>query len=223
MIRLKRSLLVRGLRVAVDFMLPMAVYYGLRLGGASIYWSLLAGAIVSAATSVVPMVRHRRMDGLSVYMTSMMVGSVVVSLIAGGTRFLLARDALLTAVTGLWLIGSVWARRPLAYLFSKPLLEGRFHWPKSFDDLWDRSPAFRHMWRVSSVLYGIGCLADAVLRVVMAYTLKPDLVPALSTGFYLSTSAVLIVITNIYYVAAGIHNKESAIYRTVEPDVVTAR
>src|SRR5665811_765994 len=81
-----------------------------------------------------------------------------------------ARGALLTGVTGLWFIASLWGRRPLAYLFSQPLLEGRFRWPRDWDGLWDRSPRFRRMWRNSSLLWGIGTLIDAALRVVMAYT-----------------------------------------------------
>lgn len=57
------------------------------------------------------------------------------------------------------------------------------------------------MWRVSSVLWGIGTLADAALRVVLAYTLPVDEVPGLATALYAVTSAVLVV-TNVYYVAA---------------------
>lgn len=202
-----------AVRVAVDFGLPLAVYYGLRAAGAALYPALLAGAVASALTAVVPMVRGRRADGMALYMTTMMIGSVAVSLVSGSTQFLLARDALLTGVTGVWFIASRWGRRPLAYHFSRPLLEGRFRWPSGWEQLWERSPRFRRMWRTSSLLFGLGTLADAVLRVVMAYTLPPDLVPVLATVLYLATSAVLIVITTIYYAAAGIYDPNSAIYR----------
>ena len=36
-----------------------------------------------------------------------------------------------------------------------PLLQGRLHWPKDWDALWQVSPRFRRMWRISSLLYGI--------------------------------------------------------------------
>lgn len=105
-------------------------------------------------------------------------------------------------------IASLWSRQPLAYPFSQPLLEGRFRWPQHRDELGDHSPPMRRMWRVSSVLRGIGTLVDAALRVIMAYTLPRDPVPALYAG----TSVVLIAVTAIYYAAAGIYyNRTSAL------------
>lgn len=199
-------------RVAVEFGLPVAAYYGLRAAGVEIFVALLTGAVVSAVIATVAVVRHRRLDGMATYVSVIMVGGVVVSLLGGSTQFLLAREALLTAITGAWFIASLWGHRPLAYLLSRPLLEGRFRWPQHWDQLWDRSPRFRRMWRVSSVLWGIGTLADAALRVIMAYTLSPDLVPALGTALYAGTSAVLIAVTTIYYAAAGIYNRTSAMY-----------
>jgi len=205
------------LRLAVDFGLPLAIFYGLRAEGVETYEALVAGAVVSAAVAAVPLVRNRHLDGMAAYMAIMMLGSVGISLLAGSTQFLLAREAVMTGVTGVWFIASVWARRPLVYLFSKPLLEGRLRWPSSWDQLWERSPRFRHMWRVSSVLWGIGSLADAALRVVMAYTLPADVVPALGTALYAGTSAVLIVITTVYYIASGVYDPDSPLYRQFEP------
>jgi len=205
------------LRLAVDFGLPLAIFYGLRAEGVETYEALVAGAVVSAAVAAAPLVRNRHLDGMAAYMAIMMLGSVGISLLAGSTQFLLAREAVMTGVTGVWFIASVWARRPLVYLFSKPLLEGRLRWPSSWDQLWERSPRFRHMWRVSSVLWGIGSLADAALRVVMAYTLPADVVPALGTALYAGTSAVLIVITTVYYIASGVYDPDSPLYRQLEP------
>ncbi len=68
------------------------------------------------------------------------------------------------------------------------------------------------MWRVSSLLWGIGTLIDAALRVVMACTLPPDLVPALGTALYAGTSVVLIAVTTVYYAVSGIYNRTSALY-----------
>ncbi|MDQ6656865.1 MAG: hypothetical protein M3Z00_01290 [Actinomycetota bacterium] len=199
--------------MAVEFGLPVAVYYGLRAASVGIFLALLIGAVISAAIAAVPVIRHRRLDGVATYVTAIMMGGVGVSLLAGSTQFLLAREALLTGVTGLWFIGSLWGRRPLAYLLSRPLLEGRFRWPRDWNMLWDRSPRFRRMWRVSSLLWGIGTLIDAALRVVMAYTLPPDLVPALGSGLYAGTSVVLIIVTTVYYAASGIYNRASAVYQ----------
>jgi hypothetical protein len=200
-------------RFILEFAVPTALYYVLRAAGFGIYASLLIPALLSALTGLVSFVRRRRLDGMAIYMATMMLGSVVVSLVSGSTRFLLARDALLTGVTGIWFIASIWIGRPLAYLFSKPLLEGRFRWPLQWEQLWEHCPRFRRMWRISSLLWGIGTLVDAVLRVVMAYTLQPDSVPALGTALYGVTSFVLIVATNAYYIRSGFYDSSSRLYK----------
>ena len=66
---------------------------------------------------------------------------------------------------------------------------------------------------VSSVLFGIGALLDAALRVVFAYTLPPDVVPATATAMFAITSVVLIVVTNAYYLCCGVFDRRSALYR----------
>lgn len=200
----------------VDLVLPLAVYYGLRAAGAGIYLALLGGALASAAGAAVTLATTRRVTGMTGYVLTMMLLSTGVALLVGSPRFLLAREGWITGVTGLWFIASIAAHRPLAYLFSRPLLEGRFRWPSSWDELWDRSPRFRRMWRISSVLWGIGTLADSAVRVAMAYTLPVDLVPALGTALYAGTSAVIIVATNIYYITTGVYDRCSPMYGPAE-------
>ena len=170
----------------------------LRASGFGIYASLLIPAIVSALTGTLTFVRRRRLDGISVYMAAMMFGSLAVSLVSGSTRFLLAREAVLTGVTGIWFIASLCARRPLAYLFCRPLLEGRLRWPSGWDGIWDQPPLPAHVADLES-MWGVAILADAALRVVMAYTLSPDAVPGLGTLLYAVTTVVAIAATNVLY------------------------
>ena len=201
-----------AVRMVIDFGLPVAVYYGLRAGGIAVFSALPISAGASAASATAPLICQRRWDGAALYMAVVVLGRVAVSLVSGSTQFLLAREALLTGVTGLWCLASIWCRRPLAYVFSQPLLEGRFRWPQDWDELWDRSPQFRRMWRVSSLLWSMGTLGDAAVRVVMAYTLPSDLVPAVGTALYAGTSVVLIAVSSIYYAAAGIYDPASPLY-----------
>ena len=202
-----------AVRLAAGLAAPTALYYALRAGGLSVYASLLASTVASALPGLVTLARERRVDGLSAYVTAMMLGALVISLIPGATRFLLAKEAVLTAVTGVWFIASVRGRRPLVYLFTRPILQGRLHWPADWDALWDAAPRFRRMWRVSSVIWGIGLLVDAVLRVAMAWTLPPDEVPGLSTALYAVLAVVLNVVTHAYYTACRVHDPRSPLFR----------
>ena len=200
-------------RAVVGLLVPLAIYYGLRAADVDIYAAILVCTSASAVPGIVGLVRNRRVNALSAYFTSMLLGSVVIAALAGGTQFLLAKEAVLTGVTGMWFIASACTGRPLAYLFSQPLMEGRLHWPGDWDGLWATAPRWRRMWRVSSVLYGVGTIADAVLRFVFAYTLPPDVVPVLATGLIAVTTVALIVVTNVLYAVSGVFNRTSPLYQ----------
>ena len=202
-----------AVRVAAGLAAPTALYYVLRAAGLSVYASLLASTVASALPGLVTLARERRVDGLSAYFTAMMLGALVVSLIPGATRLLLAKEAVLTAVTGVWFLAGVRARRPLVYLFTRPILQGRLHWPADWDGIWEAAPGFRRMWRVSSVIWGVGLLVDAALRVVMAWTLPADEVPGLATALYAVVAVVLNLVTHAYYTACRVHDPRSPLFR----------
>ncbi|HVA91171.1 MAG TPA: VC0807 family protein [Chloroflexota bacterium] len=205
-----RQLFTLGLNLAA----PIALYYGLRAVGVGIYPALIVGAVPPALSTLVQIIRRDRLDGLGQYMMTMMLLSASVSLLTGSPRFLLAKDGWLTGVSGLWMLFSVRSRRPVTFLFARPLLEGRKvldaaarrrNGPpgESWDSLWERAPRFRRIWRVSTVIWGVAMLVDAAIRVVMAYTLPVDLVPGLGGALWPVTFVVLQVITNLYFWRAG--------------------
>ena len=126
-----------------DIAVPLGLYYALRAAGVGIYLTLIIAAAVPAALAGYRLARWRRVDGLAVYVLTTMLLSTGVSLIAGSPRFLLAREGWLTAVTGLWFIGSVWVERPLTFHYGRAFLErrtARLGIPWTWDEVWDRSP-----------------------------------------------------------------------------------
>jgi hypothetical protein len=42
---------------------------------------------------------------------------------------------------------------------------------RSWDSLWQADAQFRRIWRISTVIWAAALLIDAVIRVVMAYSL----------------------------------------------------
>ena len=201
-----------GLWLLAGFLLPLAVFYGLRAAGAGAYAALLAGTAVSVGATAVDVIRQRSIGPLTLFVVSLMVFSTAVSLLAGDVRFLLARGAWATGLSGLWFLVSAFTARPLVYRFSRPLLEGRFGWPGNWNQLWTDMPRFRRIWRVTGIMWGAGLLLDCGLRILMAYTLPVDSVPVLSTVLSAATSAALIAAANIYYQATGAARKGSRFY-----------
>jgi len=189
-----------------DIAAPIGLYYGLRAAGLTSLQALAAGAVIPAASATWTLVRQRRANMVALLVLGTIVVSLFISLISASPRFLLAKDGLLTGVWGIWFLTSVWARRPAAFLFARPLLEGRRAFAvRDWDALWDAEPRFRRIWRVSSVIWGLALLADAAIRVLISYTLPVDVVPGLGGALYLVTFVVIQIVTNIYYQIAGLN------------------
>ena len=60
------------------------------------------------------------------------------------------------------------------------------------------------MWQVTTVIWGAAFLLDAALRVVMAYALPVNDVPALAGVLWLITFLLLQIITNVYLSRSGL-------------------
>jgi hypothetical protein len=202
------------LAVVIDVAAPIAAYYGLRAAGASVWTALAAGTALSAVAVVAGLVRNRHLETMGILTLAALVLSSVLALATGSPRTLLARDGLLTAAWACYLYASLLAARPAPFVISRPLLEGRRvydlgsrRWVRpsaaSWDELWRQLPRFRRIWRVCTVIWGTAILADAVIRVVIAWTLPVSLAPGLGGVLWPVTFLILQVITNIYFYRSG--------------------
>jgi len=193
-------------RLVFDIAAPIGLYYLLRSAGASYALALLAGAAPPAVGAGSTLVLRRRADPVAVMMVAALASALVGSLIAHSPRFLLAKEGLITAMWGVWFLASARGRRPAALVFARPLMEGmRIFAGRSWDVLWATAPRFRRIWRVSTVLWGLGLLLDAAARVTISYTLPIDQVPGIGGALYPVTFIALQLITNVYYTRAGLY------------------
>jgi hypothetical protein len=198
-----------ALTVLLDLAAPIIVFYGLRWAGTGVFLALIAGAIAPTLSMLLKVTTERRVDGLAVAVLGVLLLSAGVSLIDGSPQFLAAKDCVLTAVWGGWFFISLHGTRPLTFRFSRPLLEGhkvfdyrQRSWTPpsgvSWDQLWQRSPRFRRIWTVTTVLWGVALLIDAAARAAMAYTLPVDSVPGLSGALWIAT------FVNICFLRSGV-------------------
>ncbi|MBN0049020.1 hypothetical protein JS756_34050 [Streptomyces actuosus] len=192
------------LTVLLDFGAPIGLYYGLTAAGVGDVIALTAGAVVPAASTLVRFARTRQVDVLGVFVTVMLVLSIVVSVVSGSPRLLLVRDGWLTGAAGLGFLVSLRGRRPLAFGFSRRLLERRAAGGRDWDELWDEVPRFRRIWRVTTVMWGVGLIVDSGIRTLMAYTLPVHMVPALNGVQYGVFTLLMLVIVNVYHARAGL-------------------
>jgi hypothetical protein len=198
----------------IDIVAPIAVYYAARALGADVWVALLAGGAIPAIGVLAGLSRGRRPDTMGILILAALALSATVSLVNGSPRALLARDGLTTGAWACYMYLSLLAARPATFVVSRPLLEGRRAFdpatrgwvrpaPVSWDELWTRVPQWRRIWRVCTVIWGSAILADAVIRVAMAWTLPIGVVPALSGALWPVTFVVLQVLTNVYFARSG--------------------
>lgn len=202
------------LTMVIDIVVPIAVFYGVRGAGGSVWLALALGAVAPAASAVAGLVRGRRPDTIGVMILATLALSAGLSLLTGSPRVLLARDGLLTGAWAAYMYLSLLGRRPATFVVSRPLLEGRRvydpaqrRWvrpaARTWDEMWEQVPRFRSIWRVCTIIWGTAILADAVVRVVMACALPVGVVPALGGALWPVTFIVLQVTTNVYFARAG--------------------
>ena len=192
--RPSRKAMLRTLSVEVAA--PLVVFYGLRALGADQVVALLIAAILPAARTVYRAVTARRLDGIAVFMLGALVLTVVMSTITGEPRVLLIRNAWGTAALGLWILGTLFVRKPFLFTGARLVFDDaqQLEW----DENWQRHPAFRHVLWVCTAVWGAVFLGDAALRVLLAMTLPIDVVPVLDDVLLVVTLVVLVVFQRWY-------------------------
>lgn len=176
------------LALTLDVIAPLAVFYVARGLGANQWLALVLGVIAPVGAIVLTWTRQRQLDSTAVFMIVAMALSLVVALFTGDTRALLARESWVTGALGLWMLVSLTLSRPflldVAIKISPPDAAQRY------DDLWRHNAVFHRWMRWASVAWGAAFLADAIARVVMAYTLSIDMVPLLGVLLLISMLVV---------------------------------
>ena len=202
------------LTVLADMVAPVAVYYIARACGGSLWLALAVSAVIPALSILGGILASRRIDTMGILILATLALSAAFSLVTGSPRVLLARDGLLTAAWACYMYVSLFAPRPATFMVSRPLLEGRRVFDaaarawvppvsQSWDELWHRLPRFRSIWRTCTLIWGTAILADAVIRVAMAFTLPIGWVPALGGALWPVTFIALQVVTNIFFARSG--------------------
>ncbi|GAA2729272.1 VC0807 family protein [Streptomyces nogalater] len=165
------------LALAVDILLPLLVYYAARALGADQAPALLLSGAPPALRLLADAVRHRRIDGVDLFLTVLLAAAALVSLIGGGPRVLLFKNAALPLAVGAWALGTAFTQRPLAFQLGQRLHRGDA--ARARAGLWQDSAPFRRGLRVLTLLWGAEQFLDGGAGALAAATLPPDTVPLL--------------------------------------------
>lgn len=176
----------------VDVVAPMALFFVLNRLGVPPIWSLLLGSAIVLLSMTVNTVRQRRVDRVGILVLVEIAVSIVLLFVWRDPRFLLAKPSLYTAIAGVYLIATSFRGRPLTYDGAFQIgTKGDPVRSAAFARCWERSSQFRRTLRIASFGWGLACLVDAVLRVVVVYRFPMDRAAWLSNLPHLTAIALL--------------------------------
>jgi intracellular septation protein A len=178
-----------------DIVLPVAGYYALRGLGVSEVWSLILSGLPPSARVLFSLIRHRKLDGMAVFVLLVLVLNLGTAAISGDARTLLIRSGWVSLPLASWMLGSLFVgRRPMTFQAALSLIPNK---ADQLESLYQAKPGFRRLWRRLAVIWGVAILAGCVANIVMAYTLPVDSVPALDTLLQVGSFVLLQVATQI--------------------------
>ncbi|MEV4052872.1 VC0807 family protein [Amycolatopsis sp. NPDC049688] len=182
--------------ILVDVLAPLALFYGLRAAGVNQLLALLAGAAIPVVTGLRDLTAGQRIGGVRWFVLGAMAVTVAGSFISGSPRALLLRSVVLMAALGVFLLVTVWARRPFLYEATKTVLDPdkQRTWCRN----WDDHPPFRRLLRLCSALWAAACLLDAGLRAVIVLALPVDAVPIAELALLAVTLAALVLVQRLF-------------------------
>lgn len=175
---------VRALLPSIVFgaAVPIAVYFSVRPHVGSDAEGLIIAGSVSVAWILIGFVRNRSVDFVgAIVLFGFVIGVVSATLLGGNAYMLKVRDAFFTALFGVACIVTVYTHdRPALFYVGRYLSAGND--PSkvaAYNDLHE-IPTARRVFRVLSVVWGIGLVVEAAARMVLA--------EALHTGTYVAVS-----------------------------------
>jgi hypothetical protein len=184
----------------IDLVIPLLVFYVLRQAGVGVVGATLAGAVIPTARTVYAVAKARKADWMAIFMLSALTVGTIASLLMDSPRMLLAKDGVITALLGFSMLGTVFAGKPLLLSMGRGIAEAKRGkgGGEVWASRWNIEPRFRTGLRVITAAWGVGLVLDAVIRVVIAFTLPLDAVPGATTAQWVVVFAVLFGFMMIY-------------------------
>lgn len=171
---------------------PLVVAQVLLRNGMPAVEALAVAAIFPFAEAVYGLVRARRFEPIAVLSLIAVVIGIGLAGFTGNAGFAVAKESIFTAVFGLVFLGSLAAPRPMIFILAKQYAGGD---DASVAATWDARwniPAVQRTLRLLTIVWGCGFLVEAVLRVVVAFSLPPSTSTIVSPVLGIATFAILI-------------------------------
>ncbi|WP_035847139.1 VC0807 family protein [Kitasatospora azatica] len=160
------------LSIGLNIVAPILIYNHFH-GHTSEYLAILLSGLGPVLDIVVYLAWHRRVDEFAVVSLVFVALTVIVSFIGPhDAKLLLAKDSAITGLFGLLCLATLAAPKPLMFYFGRKFAtDGTKEQADWWNGLW-QFEAFRKVQRNLTIGWGVGYLAEAVLRIALVYSLS---------------------------------------------------
>ncbi|MFE9323271.1 VC0807 family protein [Nocardia sp. NPDC052278] len=175
--------------VARDIAVPIGAYFLLTGLGYSDFTGLLAGTLLVGAVLLIETIRSRRLEPFAAIMLGVFAFGLIGSLISGDPRMMIVKDSAGTAIVGIAFLISTVVGKPLTYLSARKALTAAGPAKLAeFEASYQANPAKRRGFSILAMAWGVGLVAEATVRILLAYQLPIHtmawLSPVLSVIFF---------------------------------------
>jgi intracellular septation protein A len=171
--------------VALDFLVNLGgpfLLYQLATGHMSETEALMVSAAPPILWSIGQIIWSRKLDALSLLVISGIALSLVATLLGGSPRLLLIRESFITGIFGLIFLGSLLFPKPLLFHLAKTTVTKQGISEETFAGQWS-IPGFRFTFYLMTVVWGVGLLVEATVKIILAFTIP--------TGEFLVISPII--------------------------------
>lgn len=168
-----RAVPLRGRTIAMILVFdvggPLLAYFLLHVAGLSVVLSLVLSGVFPAFGVAFNGIQYRRLDIFGVLVLAGIVMGSVLGLTTHNARLYLVEGSVPSAVFSAACLVSLRARKPLIYRIALELVG--LDTPRGLEiaDAW-QYPGFRRAFRIITVVWGVGYLIEAGLRMAIAET-----------------------------------------------------
>lgn len=159
--------------LVLDIACPFIAYHYLRqqIPRMSPSLALLLSGMFPVLNNVRSLARSRTLDIIGVVILVGIVVGAASAFVTGDPKLLLIRESFVTGALAVVCLASLMWPRPLLFFIGRDFSAG--HDPArvaEFNALWER-PGARRVFRVMTVVWGLGWLGEFLLKIVLVFTL----------------------------------------------------
>lgn len=176
--------------LALDIVLPLIVVQAALRTGRTPIVALSLAAMFPLADTLIGIVWSRRVSIIGAISLTAILTGLGLAFVTGNALFAILKDSAFTLVFALIFLGSLASSRPLIFHLNAQMVDPAAG--QALERAYDEQPGVRRAFRLLTLVWGLGLLAEAGLRVLVSFTLPVATAAALSPWIALACIGSLI-------------------------------